>query len=490
MSRLSLPLAAVTLLLPASALAASNAASILESARAKQVARWATVRNYTITLQVKASGGLQTPIYYEKIQVGGQPTFRMVSPGEYSREASEKAGFPPGKDVMAGMAPGLDMLGDALATGGGDMPPMDLRGMTGQMSLFAAAAATAPENDGRGDAKKGLDDFAAFVQRARLDGTERVQATSDTPGQMREAFRLVAKDLSDIELEQPKGDAKFKLDKATLWLDKEHLVPLRLLMEGQVEHQGKTTPLGIEKLDLDYKQVGPLYESHHQVYKLTGLMAGLSDKDRKKLEEAKVQMAQAKAQLESMPPAQREMVEKMMKGQMEKFDAMASGDAFTSETEVVSIAINEGAPTPFGPGSLTVGGPAAAKYPNALTIAGDNPGAELAVAARLPGSAEAILGLKSTAPFPQSGSVAISGASGHVELEGGAKVSIEKGTGTITVTERTKTRIVGTFTATLTGNGASGRVDFTASGTFDTGAPVGPLKELRGSPIPVDLLEP
>jgi hypothetical protein len=31
-------------------------------------------------------------------------------------------------------------------------------------------------------------------------------------------------------------------------------------------------------------------------------------------------------------------------------------------------------------------------------------------------------------------------------------------------------------------------VQFSASGTFDTGAPVGPLKEIRGSPIPVDLL--
>jgi hypothetical protein len=313
-------------------------------------------------------------------------------------------------------------------------------------------------------------------------------ATSGEPGQKRDAYRLVADNLTDIQLEQPKGDAKFTLDKATLWLDKEQLVPIRLLMEGKVESKGKTTPLTIEKLDLDYKQVGPLYESHRQVYRLAGMMAGMSDKDRKKMEKAQADMEKARAQLESMPPAQRAMVEKMMGSQMDKLDAMVSGDAVTSETEVVSIAINEGPPTPFGPGSLTVGGPAAATYPNALTMAGDSPGAELAVAARLPGSAEATIGLKCAEPFPSSGQIEISGASGHVEIEGGHRVGIEKGTGTITVTERTPTRIVGPFTALLTGSGESGTVQFSASGTFDTGAPVGPLKEIRGSPIPVDLL--
>lgn len=489
MSRSIAPFAAVvSLLLFAPSLAAADAKSILDSARDKQAARWAQVQNYTVTIKVIDSGGLQTPIYYEKMSVDGQPTFRMVPPTEYSREASEKAGFPPGKEVMAGMAPGLDMLGDALAQGGGDMPAMDLRGMTSQMSMFARAAATAPENDGRGDAKQAADDFSKFISRARLDGTEPVVATSGEPGQKRDAYRLVADNLTDIQLEQPKGDAKFTLDKATLWLDKEQLVPIRLLMEGKVESKGKTTPLTIEKLDLDYKQVGPLYESHRQVYRLAGMMAGMSEKDRKKMEKAQADMAKAKAQLESMPPDQRAMVEKMMGSQMDKLDAMVSGDAVTSETEVVSIAINEGPPTPFGPGTLTLGGPAAATYPNALTMAGDSPGAELAVAARLPGSAEATIGLKCAGPFPSSGQITISGASGHVKIEGGPRVGIEKGTGTITVTERTPTRIVGTFTALLTGSGESGTVQFSASGTFDTGAPVGPLKEIRGSPIPVDLL--
>lgn len=291
------------------------------------------------------------------------------------------------------MAPGLEMLGDAMAAGGGDMPPMDMCGMTSQMSMVLRAGATAEENDGRADTAKALGHLAEFERRAHLTGTERVVATSGSPGGMREAYRLVAHGLSDIKLDQPKGTAKFTLKKATRWLDKVHLVPLRLLMEGEAENKGKVIPIGIEKLDLDYKQVGPLYESHHQVYRLSGLMSSLSDEDRKEMEKAK-------AQLESMPPQHRAMVEKMMKSQMEKYEAMTSGNAVTSTTDVVSISINEGPPTPYGPGTLTVGGPAAATYRAALTFAGDNPNAELAIAARIQRQAEAVIGLRGATPFP------------------------------------------------------------------------------------------
>jgi len=484
-----------TIVLAAVSIDASDAKSLLESARALQAERWAEVDNYTVTLSVDISGGLQTSLYHEKMDVDGQPTFRMVPPGEYSSRLVEKAGFPAGKDVMAGMVPGLDMMTDALAAGGEGMPPLDLRGMTSQMSAFAQAGATYEEDDGRADAKDAMADLAAFAERAKLKGTEQVLATSSESGAMAEAYRLVADDLSDVKLDQPEGDARFTLNKITLWLEKEHLVPLRLLMDGEVEQDGEKMPLSIEKLDLDYQQVGPLYESHHQEYRLSGIMSSLSDKDRKEMEKAKVEFEKMKEQLESMPEAQKSMVEKMMKGQMEKFEAMMEGDAFTSTTTVKSIAINEGPPTPYGPGDLTVGGPAAATYPTALTVAVSDPGAELGIAAQIPEAAEATIGLICAAPFPQSGAVDITGATGHVMIKfpDTVKVSIEKGSGVITVTERTETRITGTYTALLTGRSSKDESDreihFSASGSFDSGAPAGALKELRGSPIPVDLFE-
>lgn len=469
-----------------------DAQSVLAAVQAKQAERWATVDNYTVTLSVRDSGNLETPIYYEKMEVDGKPAFRMVPRAEYEQKAQEDAGFPPlTPEAMKEMAKGLDMLGDAVAGGGGDMPPMDLRGMTGQMSDFLRFGASAEVGDGRAEAADAVHDMKQFAARARLDGTEKVAASGKNPGMKREAYRIVADGLSDIKLDQPEGDATFTLDKATLWIDTEQYVPLRLLMEGTVESKGKTSPMTIEKRDLDYAPAGPLYESRQQVYTLGGMMAGMSEKDRKDMEKAKKELEKAKQQLAGLPEDQRKMVMKMMGSKMEQMEQMASGGDITSITDVVSIAVNEGPPTPYGPGSLTVGGPAAADYPHALTYAGDDGHGELSIAARLPGQAEASIGLVGAGSFPKSGEVAISGAMGHVELEGGVSVVIEGGSGTMTVSERTETRIVGTFTALLTGTPSTGdgttKVHFSASGSFDSGAPVGPYQAPRGSPFPADL---
>jgi hypothetical protein len=222
-------------------------------------------------------------------------------------------------------------------------------------------------------------------------------------------------------------------------------------------------------------------------------MPALSEKEQKELEDAQKELEKAKKQLAAMPEQQRDMVMKMMGSQMEKLEQMtAGGGDITSITDVVSIAVNEGPPTPYGLGTLTVGGPVAADYPGALTYAGEyDGGCELAIAARVPGMAEAIFGLIGVAPFPQSGSVDITGASGSVSLEGGVEVVLEDASGTITVTERTATRIAGTYTARLTGvpsTATSGEtISFSAEGNFDSGVPVGPYQAPRGSPFPATL---
>lgn len=480
------------------AAAAPDARTVIETMRARQEERWADVENYTVTMALEDAMGMQTPVYYEKITIEGQTTFRRVPPPEYTKAVLTEAGFPPleAEDLEA-MADGYDMLGDALSTGGGDMPPMDMQGMTGGMADALRFGASADIGDGRAEAKDSLQDMAEFARRSRLVGTEAVPASALSDA-TRNAYLLVAEDLSDIELEQPEGDATFTLEKASIWIDTEEYVPLRLLMEGNVEADGQTRDLTIEKLDLDYRQVGPLYESFHQVYRLGGITAALSEKEQKELAKAKEEMEKAKQQMAGMPEAQREMVMKMMGSQMEKLEAMTAGGEITSTTDVVSIAVNEGPPTPYGPGELTVGGPAAAAYPGALTLAAEggcgSPSlvAELAVEARLPSGAKASITLAGAGAYPEeAGQVEIAGAEGSVGLEGGPTLSIDGGSGTITVTERTATRIMGTFTALLSGtedtDSGPRSVQFSASGTFDCGAPVGPDRSLRGSPIPANL---
>jgi hypothetical protein len=67
----------------------------------------------------------------------------------------------------------------------------------------------------------------------------------------------------------------------------------------------------------------------------------------------------------------------------------------------------------------------------------------------------------------------------------GDSMGIDSGSGTLIVTDRTDTRIAGTFEAQLSGTDQNGgAVTVQVSGRFDSGAPAGPRQAPRGSPIP------
>lgn len=493
----ALPIAVAPPPAVAASATAQDAASVLSTMQAMQQERWEEVDNYTIVKAIEVAGGMQAPQYFEKMSLdGGQTTFRLVPPPLYEREMLAKAGFPqPSPDGYRDMATGYEMLGGALETGGGDQPPMPgASDMMGDMAMFLRFGADALENmdDGSADAKEDAAEMRMFAERARLEGREQVTATSG--GATREAFKLVA---DDLNLEQEADGGTFTLNTATVWIDTEHYVPLRMTFDGEVDRgDGEPQSLTIEKLNLDYRQVGPLYEPFREVGKINGLMQAMSEKERKEMEQAKEQLAEAKKQLDALPPEQKEMAMRMMGGQIEKFEKMVEGDAFETSLNVVSVAVNEGPPTPYGLGDVTVGGPAAASYPAAMTMAGESDGAELSVMARLEGGYELSLSFESPVPFPEvGGEIPVNGASGSVRRDGHGVAVIEKGVGTITVTERTDTHIAGEFAVVVDGSwnpesGESGDVSFSADGSYDSGAPAGPHQAPRGSPIPAMFGQP
>ncbi|MGI9039027.1 MAG: hypothetical protein ACR2GQ_09205 [Gemmatimonadota bacterium] len=490
--------------------AGQDAATILSTVEQMQAERYASVDHYWVSKAIEAAGGMRAPLYFEKFQAadGGQ-YFRFVPPGEYNEKVMTDAGFPPmTPEDLDAMAGGYDMVGGALSSGGDDMPPMPGMGAimgSGAMFLRAAADAKRNENDGRADAEAAADQMDEFARRARLEGrvsldlkdvargleSEANGADSWVPDEAlrtRDAFLLVVDDMSGIDLEQPEEGGEFALSRASLWIDAEHYVPLRLLMEGEIENDGETTPFNIEKLNLDFRQIGPLYEPFLEVFRMSGIMSGLSEKDKKEMEKARKDLAAAKKQMEAMPASQRAMVEKMMRGQLEKAERMLAGDAIVTSIRTVALAVNEGPPTPYGSGTLSVG---SASFPGALTVAYDKPeGGTLEVAAQN-GSDRSSLVLKSDAPFPgEGGSMTISGANGWAIYGGMENVALTEGTGSISITERSETRIAGSFSASLTGTGPGDEpVTLNASGTFDTGAPAGLDKAPRGSLFPGSITE-
>ena len=304
-----------------------NAREILETARERQEARWSTVENYTVVQSVL---GNQVPTYYEKVLVGAdrRPAFRVVPVSEYGSQG--------GAPQTDGMADAYAMVADSMegqgALGKSTAP------MLRDMSVFLRAAETSEVNDGRSDAERRSADMAGVMERARLVGRETVDG--------REAFLIRADDLTNIDIDQPDDKSKFTVHTVSLWIDVTEYVPLRLRMEGKVESDGKTMPIVIEKLDQAYRRVGPLYESHRQVLRMTGLQAAMDPKQRAEMERAQQQMKQMKAQLAAMPESQRRLVEGRMKAAMDQMERMAAGDGSLFETviDVVSIRVNAGPP--------------------------------------------------------------------------------------------------------------------------------------------------
>lgn len=336
--------------------AAQDAQSILKTMREKQVQRWATVQNYTVHMSLRGAPEMarSAPIYYQRTTVGGRPAFRMVPQKEYMRAAMRQAGCPEmTPDQMKEYAVGLDIMGGAVSRGGGDMPAIPVEGVTQQMAEAIWLTADAEESDTSSDATVEASPAAELVRRARVDGTEQVYAgivDAKHPEIKHEAYRIVAGGLSDIDLAQPEGDAKLTLERITLWIDKAEYVPLGLLMEGNVEANGKTTPMQIEEHELGYAPAGPLYEAREYVYRISGMMEGMSDKDRAEMEDAKKQVAEMKAKLEAMPEGpQKAMIMKMMKPQIDRLEQMTKTGEFSAVTDVDRIDVNQGPPVRVGP---------------------------------------------------------------------------------------------------------------------------------------------
>lgn len=316
--------------------------TIYQTAHAKQQARWAPVKNYTI---LQKTDLMEVPTYYEKIEVNGQATFRLVPQTEWER-ARTGVTQEEVKGIAAGMAQGLDLLGGALGQQGGPMGAY-VQSMTSDMAKYYRMMSEYEENSGHEDAAKDVRAAASLAGRIKLAGRETVGG--------RPAFVLRAENLSDIEVEQPAGGPAVKLEVITMWMDAEHYVPLRTRTQLRAEGGGTFT---LELLEQDYRQVESLYEPTRQVMRISGMMAAMAtdpkqkkemEKMRKEAEKARAQLDQMDEQLAKLSPAERRMIEGRMEKAKKQLEMMANGDVAEAEVGLSVYAINKGPPLDWKP---------------------------------------------------------------------------------------------------------------------------------------------
>jgi hypothetical protein len=325
-----------------------TAQSILATARTRQIERWNGVKNYTLIQTIQ---GMETPSYYERMEVNGQPGFRLVPITEWRKRAP---GTPQDPDAMAGgMADALDMLDQGFAQEIGPVHNLFMHSMLNDMSTVLRMSQEYHENDGRADVATADSGMAAFMSRARLAGRETMDG--------RDAFRLIADNVSDIVLTDPGSAGKMILRELDLWIDAEEYVPLVLRMDGEMQMNGKTTPVELELQQKDYHHVGTMFQPRHLVMRMSGMLEAMATdpKRRQEMAKARQEMVKARAHWDAMQPqlaklnaSQKQMVEGQMQKAMAQMQQFIDAGTFESVIDVSLIGINEGPPFTWKPSNI------------------------------------------------------------------------------------------------------------------------------------------
>jgi hypothetical protein len=171
-----------------------------------------------------------------------------------------------------------------------------------------------------------------LIARATYEGTDNLAG--------QKVHVISVKDLHEIGFGpgMSQGDADFEPRSAMLFVDTDESLMRRMVFKGLLVSDGESHEV-TSTVDLqDYREVEGMLHPFHITMSMEGLGAAMDAETRKQYEEMK-------QQLEEMPAEQRKMMESMMKGQMENFEQMMSGDGPMSvEVRVKEVRINSGPP--------------------------------------------------------------------------------------------------------------------------------------------------
>lgn len=170
-------------------------------------------------------------------------------------------------------------------------------------------------------------------RRATHDGTEPVDG--------RASHVLTLEDFSGDafgDLAPPEAEGEWSPDRLRFYVDRDELLPRKLVMEGTVTDEGRQRPVTLTALFRDYREVDGVVHPFRTEVRTEGLAPAMSDEERAQMEAS---MAELKEKMEEMTPEQRQMMEEMMGGQLEKMEEMLGSGALDFTVEVQEIRVNE-----------------------------------------------------------------------------------------------------------------------------------------------------
>lgn len=173
----------------------------------------------------------------------------------------------------------------------------------------------------------------AYAGRTTLRGMETIDG--------RRTYALLIRDFSGMPGFNAQEMDDVEISSATLYLDEENYMLRRMEMEGTSLANGQPQPIAITGRFEDYREVRGMLHPFRTTMVVKGMGSSLSEAE---IEEARRNLAELKAQMESMPAAQRRMMESMLGPRIEQFEAMVGGEGVEMVIEVTDLRVNEGPP--------------------------------------------------------------------------------------------------------------------------------------------------
>lgn len=153
---------------------------------------------------------------------------------------------------------------------------------------------------------------------------------------------LAVDDLSAFPLQGTSGpdDMEFVAKSGRIYVDVAALVPRRLEFDGEAEADDGPHEVIVQMDMMDLREVEGLLIAHRTVVSITGIGAMMDP-------EMEAQIEELRAQLETLPEAQRELMERMLAEQMKQIEQMEAGggDTMTFEVTVTDVSVNTGPPS-------------------------------------------------------------------------------------------------------------------------------------------------
>jgi len=176
-------------------------------------------------------------------------------------------------------------------------------------------------------------EFMEIADHATVEGTETIDGVS--------CYAVYVADMSVVDWDPQMGgdDADFRPKTGTFYIDRDEYLLRKMVIDAEMEREGRTTPVTMDMMLRDYQEVEGLIHPFVTEMKVSGFAGAMSEED---MAQARESLAEIKKQMAEMDEAQRKMMESMMSGQIEKLEEMVESGEMNITITVKELRVNSG----------------------------------------------------------------------------------------------------------------------------------------------------